>query len=401
MTQSMAVPRSAADVTALIREANAEGRAVYPRGGNTLADYGLPVARSGMVIDLRQLNQVDDYPARDMTITVGAGITVAELQKALAAEGQTLPVDIPLPERSTIGGALAANLSGPRRLGYGTLRDYLIGVSFINDQGEQCKAGGRVVKNVAGYDLCKLLIGSWGTLGIITQATLKVRPRAEGRAVVVARVPVSKLEAILTGLHETNTRPVAVSVQGDQSQANLARLLVCFEEKGTTVSWQLNQLREEFAGMALAELATHRNAAAEEAIQELTDILLPPAPPAWVWKASVPASQVAAFIGEAEMRLLRWVAHASSGIVIGQADGTCNAAEIQRLRDLAGKRSGSLTVWRAPEAHRHAEVLWGTVRPELAMMQRVKAALDPKGLFNPGRYCPDPRMSSPRSGLLY
>src|SRR5207253_9213768 len=132
--------------------------------------------------DLRGLAEVIDYPARDMTITVQAGITLARLQALLATEKQRLPVDVPHPDRATLGGALATNASGPRRLGFGTLRDYVIGMTVVNDEGQEVKAGGRVVKNVAGYDLCKLHVGALGTLGVISQATLKLRPRPEEHA---------------------------------------------------------------------------------------------------------------------------------------------------------------------------------------------------------------------------
>src|SRR6478736_2819398 len=130
------------------------------------------------------------YPARDMTITVQAGVTIARLRDVLKAEGQQLPVDVPFPDRATLGGAVATNASGPRRFGHGTLRDYVIGISVVDDRGEEMKGGGRVVKNVAGYDLMKLYTGSLGTLGIITQLTLKVKPRPEAsRWVVITTVP--------------------------------------------------------------------------------------------------------------------------------------------------------------------------------------------------------------------
>src|SRR5262245_38483222 len=150
-----------------------------------MLDLGLPPSRSGLGIDLTALDRVIDYPARDMTITLEAGITLARLQALLAKEGQRLPVDVPRPEQATLGGALATNTSGPRRFGFGTWRDYVIGITTINDQGQETKAGGRVVKNVAGYDLCKLHIGALGTLGIISQVTLKLRPLPEENALVV------------------------------------------------------------------------------------------------------------------------------------------------------------------------------------------------------------------------
>src|SRR5438874_8668927 len=132
-----------------------------------------------------------------MTVTVQAGITLAKLQELLASENQRLPVDVPQAERATIGGALAANVSGCRRYGFGTLRDYLIGISVVNDEGQEVKAGGRVVKNVAGYDLCKLYIGSLGTLGIITQVTLKLKPRPEEEAFVLVGCGHEMVEGLL------------------------------------------------------------------------------------------------------------------------------------------------------------------------------------------------------------
>ena len=144
-----------------------------------MLDVGLPPARAGLGIDLRGLAGVLDYPARDMTITVQAGITLASCRPCWRTENQRLPIDVPRPEQATLGGALAVNVSGPHRYGFGTLRDYVIGISTVNDEGQEVKAGGRVVKNVAGYDLCKLHIGALGTLGIISQVTLKLRPLPE------------------------------------------------------------------------------------------------------------------------------------------------------------------------------------------------------------------------------
>src|SRR5205085_2328536 len=116
------------------------------------------------------------------------------------------------PERATLGGVIAANVSGPRRYGYGTLRDYVIGISVVNDRGEETKAGGRVVKNVAGYDLCKLYVGSLGTLGVITQATLKVRPLPEERAIARLGCDGNRLADALDWVRQTPTRPISLSL---------------------------------------------------------------------------------------------------------------------------------------------------------------------------------------------
>src|SRR5262245_20486574 len=135
-------PSSVAELSELVRQAAADGKAIYPVGGGTMLDYGLRPAKPGTAVELGGLDRVIDYPARDMTITAEAGITVGRLQEVLRAEGQQLPVDIPFPDRATLGGAVATNASGPRRLGYGTLRDFVIGISVVNDEGHEVKAGG-------------------------------------------------------------------------------------------------------------------------------------------------------------------------------------------------------------------------------------------------------------------
>jgi len=140
---------------------------------------GYPPSRSGIILEATAWQQVVDYPSRDLTITVQAGISVGQLQAVLAEQGQWLPVDVPQAVTATLGGSLAVNVSGPRRYGYGTWRDYVIGIRFLQDEGVEVQGGGRVVKNVAGYDLMKLQIGALGTLGVITQVTLKVRPKPE------------------------------------------------------------------------------------------------------------------------------------------------------------------------------------------------------------------------------
>ena len=137
---------SAGELGNLVRKAAASDQVVYPRGGGTMLDFGMPATKPGAAVDLTALDQVIDYPARDMTITVQAGITISRLQEILAQENQRVPIDVPSPDRATLGGAIACNVSGPRRYGFGTFRDYVIGISVVNDRGEEIKAGGRVVK---------------------------------------------------------------------------------------------------------------------------------------------------------------------------------------------------------------------------------------------------------------
>ncbi len=175
-------PANLDELCQAVGESATGGLAVYPQGGTTALDYGGIPGRPGVAIDIRSLCQVIDYPHADMTVTVQAGITAAALQAVLAEHNQRLLIDIPLPDRATLGGVYATNTCGPRRFGLGRPRDQIIGVSFVTSEAIEVKGGGRVVKNVAGYDFPKLLTGSMGTLGILTHMTLKVRPKPEASA---------------------------------------------------------------------------------------------------------------------------------------------------------------------------------------------------------------------------
>ena len=185
----------------------------------------------------RRLDRVVEFAARDMTITVEAGISIARLDEILRGEGLRLPIDIPQWERATLGGAMAANASGPRRFGLGTFRDYVIGLTAMKADGQLFHSGGRVVKNVAGYDLCKLLVGSMGTLAIVTQVTLKLKPIPEASALVCATFAnLADREAAVAGLLTSQTRPMAIDTLNATAVEGLGkRLRVGIPEGGPAV----------------------------------------------------------------------------------------------------------------------------------------------------------------------
>ena len=180
-------PESIESLCQAVREQVALGHAIYPQGGCTALGYGGIPGRPGVAIDTRSLGRVIEYPHADMTITVEAGITAEALRQVLAEQNQRLQIDVPQADRATLGGVFATNTCGPRRFGLGRPRDQIIGVGFVTSEGALVKGGGRVVKNVAGYDFPRLLTGSLGTLGIIAQMTLKVRPLPEASAVLWVR----------------------------------------------------------------------------------------------------------------------------------------------------------------------------------------------------------------------
>ncbi len=396
-------PTSVGELADSVRSAASSGQAVYPVGGGTMLGYGLPPTRPGFALDTTRLDRVIDYPARDMTVTVEAGITLARLADLLAAENQRLPIDVPDAGRATLGGAMAINASGPRRYGLGTLRDYVIGISVVNDEGQEVKAGGRVVKNVAGYDLCKLHVGALGTLGVISQVTLKLKPRPEGHALVTLGCAAGGVGALLDTLHRSRTRPVclellnapAARVVGSAVAGALPDspwvVIAGFEDNHEAVSWQVQQLIKEAAGGQGSAVRVLADKAAEPLWSALVEFA------AWpgarlTFKANVLPGAVADFCAQAadlpDGLLLQ--AHAGSGIVIGHAGADVTAegaaALLKGRLATATAARGNLIVTRCPPAWKAALPVWGAPRGDAGLMRRVKEALDPRGVFNPGRF---------------
>lgn len=394
----VARPASVAELSDLVRAADAAGEAVYPVGGGTMLDAGLPPTKPGTALDLRGLDQVIDYPARDMTITVQTGITIARLQELLKAEGQQLPVDVPLPDRATLGGAVGANASGPRRFGHGTLRDYVIGITVVNDDGREVKGGGRVVKNVAGYDLMKLYTGSFGTLGVIGQLTLKVKPRAETTAVVLVRCEDVGLNPVLTGvLARTRTRPTITSVLNAPAANRLGltaesfAVFVGYEEKRVAVEWQVETLTGELTPAAVAGMSVARGPDGEQWVRTLTDFPLTDGVGV-SWKANLLPAGTADFLLRADRLDPRplLMAHAGNGIVHGHFPSDAPVervrAGLDALLRLAHSAAGNVVVTRCPPAWKATLPVWGNSTADRKLMRAVKDKLDPRRVFNPGRF---------------
>jgi glycolate oxidase FAD binding subunit len=396
-------PQSVADLGDVVRRAAAEGQALYPIGGGTMLGLGFSPSRPGWAADLRSLNSIIDYPARDMTITLQAGVPIAELRRVLAVENQRLPVDVPHADRATLGGALATNVSGPRRYGSGTLRDYVLGLTTVNDEGREVKAGGRVVKNVAGYDLCKLHIGALGTLGVITQATLKVRPIPEACALVTLGCDAAGLEALLERLHNSRTRPGCLEVLNTEAASAVAQAanvalpeaawaaVVGYEDGADAANWQVRQLMQEVLPAGVRGLEARAGAACRSLWQALAEAV-DPLDARLSFKANLLSGAVASFcLYAAELSAgLRLHAHAGSGIVYGHFSGDLTLERLQEmlkgLQDAAEAAQGNLILPRCPPEWKRSLPVWGRPRGDAWLMREVKAKFDPRGLFNPGRF---------------
>jgi glycolate oxidase FAD binding subunit len=339
-----------------------------------------------------------------MTITVEAGITMRQLAQTLTAERQRLPIDAPQAEKATLGGVIATNFSGPRRYGCGTMRDYVIGISAVDGRGTPFKGGGRVVKNVAGYDFCKLLCGSLGTLGVITQVTLKLKPLPQASGFLAASVPDFEVaETLLATLVRSQATPAAIELlcgrawYDDPALGGLARestavLLVGLEGTKTEVEWMLNHLRSEWQQQGVRRIHQPPGDQVDALWQRLTEF--PAAEPsATVLKANLPPSAVCRFID-----VLRSVdpecsiqAHAGNGIVLARmpsgSAGELSGAIVKKLQPAARQGGGNVTVLAAAEGLEPTrQVMWGSAPDDLRLMQAVKQQFDPFNLLNPGRF---------------
>jgi glycolate oxidase FAD binding subunit len=397
------VPRTAAALARYVKE-NAAGtkHPLSPVGGRTALRQGYPLPPDVTLVSTAELTHIVDYPAEDMTITVEAGFRVEELQQVLREKGQRLPLDIPQAHRATIGGAIATNTSGLGRFAHGTFRDYVIGISAVDGIGRLFSAGGRVVKNVAGYDLCKLLVGSLGTLALITQVTLKLRPLAETRRFVWATFDdAARIETVLERLLTSATRPAAIEVLCPTAASHIQAetkcdlpvdrfaLAVGYEGSQTETAWQVERFRDELAGLSVHDADTVEPDAAVALWGALTEYPEASDDPL-TFEARVLPSRAMEFVGRAHEADIAVQCHAGNGVVIGHLpDEWTSASEaaaiLAPLRELAESGGGSLVILNCDDDWKPSLPLFGAPRPDWPLMQRVKSALDPHGLLSPNR----------------
>jgi len=410
-------PASQLEVAEAIRTAISSRTPVYPLGGQTSLNFGGATKQPGQGLSTETLTRVVDYPARDMTITVEAGITLAALRETLAAERQYLPVDAARADRATLGGLIATNFSGPRRYGSGTLRDYVIGISAVDGHGTLFKAGGRVVKNVAGYDFCRLLIGSLGTLAVVTQATLKVKPIPAASVLAVVDVADAKqAETLLAGLVESRTTPTAIELLAGEQWNDVAelgpadakfayRLVVGLEGTGAEVEWMVERLKQEWQAAGAAEPRIVADAPAAVLWQRLIDFgsvesslietgaAKPAAKPGLVFKLNLPPSRVVALCELVKSAFPRasLAARAGNGIVLVAAGEMPShelvAPLVKTIHPAVAASGGSCIIWQAAAPEEFTRQLaWGPLRADAHIMRKVQRQFDPHGILNPGRF---------------
>ena len=379
-------PGSVAEVQAAVRS----GDALVASGLGAHLDIGAPPRRLEVLVRLDRLDRVIDHQAADMTITVEAGCPLSVLQDRLDSVGQWLPLDPPRPERTTVGGLVAANLGGPLRASQGGVRDLLLGLRVVGAGGTVIRGGGRVVKNVAGYDIPKLHVGAFGSAGVVVEATFKVRPRPERETAVIVECPTAREAAEAALAVRDALDPLWIEVVGAGGLPDAT---------GPAVAVGLGGLPAEVkhGGALVRELAESRGRRAVpiddgRALRARLGAFDVEPAAALLRAATLPGMVGAAVeaVEEAARRRgasIRTVAHAANGVVrIAVARGEDVAPLIGELRPRLEKDGGSLTLHRARPDVKYAVDVWGDLGPGRELMRRIKDTFDPDGIFAPGRF---------------
>ena len=412
---TVVVPEDRDQVAGVMRWAATSGVTVFPRGGGTKIALGNPPDAVGIVLDLSRINGVIDYQPGDMTATVEAGITVDGLQRELAAAGQFVPMESPLHGRATVGGTLATALSGPMAHAYGPPRDWLIGIGVVGADGVATKAGGRVVKNVTGYDLNRLYTGSLGTLGVIVEASFKVSPLQPEQFALLSPFD-SMDDAVRAGWDALNLPSGPMSYLALTS--GLARLFLAAHPEASMAQ----AMGERMGGLGLSFLSG-RTAAVRRRVEDTSAALLnagaidavaaggdiPQSARQWIldlgWEEGTrPAlvvrmvaprrnistlvdtcmriglletpSEILADPGFGSVRLLFW----------GDSDDQGIREAIGEVGRAASQHGASLVIEICHPSIKATLDVWGEEPGSMKIMRRIKDQLDPQHLLNRGRF---------------
>jgi glycolate dehydrogenase FAD-binding subunit len=376
-------PGNERELAAVLRLANEEGLAVIPRGSGTKLGWGNPPARADLLLSTARLDKVIEHVWADLTVTVEAGCTWHKLQESLSRHGQRLALDPLWPERATVGGVLSTNDSGALRLRFGSLRDLVIGVTIALPDGTLASSGGKVVKNVAGYDLPKLMTGALGTLGLVTRAIFRLHPLPKIARTVSASM--GNLEATQRALDAVqNSKLAHTAMQVRTADDAAPETDVLFEGTEAGLAAQETHLKKMLEPVIVAEAPANVWSARQE--------LWFASDSAVIGKFSLLPASIANGMETvrrvADHRKIRWKAVVqSTGIGRLRLDGLPDQlhAALRELRTEFESGGGSLIVLHRP-AEMAAFEAWGNAGDALPLMRAVKQQFDSKSTLNPGRF---------------
>ncbi len=384
-------PGSAEEVARSLAVCREQKAGVIPSGLGSWLDCGNPVSRADAVVSLERLNRILEYSPSDLTITVEAGLALDELNRVARNERQWLPLDPAGSRNATVGAVAACASSGSLRFGFGTPRDYVLGLRLAHMDGSQSRSGGRVVKNVAGYDMNKLYVGSYGTLAVLTELTLKLRPAPETtKTVCLVDADLGSLLKIAERVFASELEPASVFVTSKFTNVLTGRLtddarpalMARFVGDSLVVDHQVDYFVRSFNPGA----GPLNQAEAESAWAEITEL---DSEAETSVRLSVPLASVSIVFERARAAQRgRVVADAGAGIIrIASLEKGAAAVElIDSLRKYVEPIGGSLFVERASADVKLKTDAWGSAGATARIMRDIKTGFDPDGLLNRGRF---------------
>ena len=397
-------PGSAEEIAAILRFANENKLVVAPAGGLSQQETGKAPAQIDILLYTSRLTETEHYDPGDLTVGIGAGCTVAHLCNDISKDGLLFAPDPPLWERATIGGLLATGITGPRRHGYGALRDYCIGVRFVTGDGRMGKGGGRVVKNVAGYDMMKLLIGSWGTLAIITGASFKLFPYPRNCRTFVACFPnTSEAMAYRDRVLRSPLDPMCLELLSPQASALLtpgspADSFWTISARGAGSDAVLARFRSELGAAVAHEMEGEKEAAFWRMVANFPALARERDPDSLLMTLMAPLRDVRRVLDVTDevaaangftLGAVGRVGHGNLFVslspAVGQQLTKANYATVMRILAEQLPQDSSLTVLHCP-AEARGEIPMLRTPTHFASMHAVKQALDPKDILNRGRF---------------
>jgi glycolate oxidase FAD binding subunit len=361
-------PGNTEEVAAVLRLANENSCSVVSWGGGTKQGWGYPVAPA-LVLEMHRLNVLREHTWQDMTCSVEAGCSWASLQSGLARHGQFVALDPLWPERSTVGGIVATNDSGALRLKYGGLRDLIIGMTIVLADGTIAKTGGKVVKNVAGYDLHKLMIGAFGTLGVVTSVNFRLHSKPQcTQSFSVSAPDAAPLGKLMLRMLHAQVSTVSIQFRGTAAGFELDVQLASLAEVLLTQAAALE---------AMAQSEGLRSRGAADDVWGARQLQMAHE---FVCKGTMLPSEIARF-AERVRGLGGESVTQGTGIMIA---GFPAAQGLMELRGEVEKAGGSLMVLKQPPESKLD--CWGTPPDSLPLMRQIKSRFDPEGILNPGRF---------------
>jgi glycolate oxidase FAD binding subunit len=384
------VPGDAQETAAALAEAAALGRAVTPVGGGTALNLGNPPERVDRVLSTKRLAGIIDYEPTDLVLSVGAGARFGDVQAVLAEHGQRLPLDPPGGADATIGGLIATSRWGPLRYSAGTLRDLLIGIAVAHPSGTVSKAGGMVVKNVSGYDMPRLYLGSLGTLGVVVSANFKVLPRPRAEATVIATYgEPAKAFSTASALRNGREPIAALEVAFLDAAWHLAARIEGRDETVAAVAGRISAIAggdvNRVGGLESANWWASYVAKQQIAHDENAVLVRCGARPK---ETAVLATDMAAALSEYGVTTPHLAASPGLGAVVARLDfgNRGSAAFLADLQGVLLDIADTVTILAAPPSWKHGIDVWGRLPEGFDVMRSLREQFDPKRTINPGRF---------------